>query len=110
MLGPDRMPFSAAPDKDGKFWIPEMGSGNHIGRLDPETGVVEEFSAPNPFPAGIHSAVPAPDGSVWLAEQASNKVGRWDPKTKLITEFQDTYKSGMEGLENGGSKHTLGHE
>jgi virginiamycin B lyase len=107
MPGPNRMPFSAAPDKDGKFWIPDMGSENHIGRLDPKTGVVEEFTAPNPFPAGIHSAVPAPDGSVWIAEQASNKLGRWDPKTKLITEYQDTYKPGMEGLEDGGSKHTI---
>jgi virginiamycin B lyase len=44
---------------------------------------------------------------VWLGEQASNKVGRWDPKTRLITEYQDTYKSGMEGLEDGGSKHTV---
>ena len=25
MPGPDRMPFSAAPDKDGKMWIPEFG-------------------------------------------------------------------------------------
>jgi virginiamycin B lyase len=107
MPGPNRMPFSAAPDKDGKLWIPDMGSENHIGMLDPKTGVVQEFTAPNPFPAGIHSAVPAPDGSVWLAEQASNKIGRWDPKTRLITEYQDSYQPGMEGLEDGGSKHTI---
>ena len=24
MPGPSRMPFSAAPDKDGHFWIPEF--------------------------------------------------------------------------------------
>jgi len=107
MPGPNRMPFSAAPDKDGKVWIPDFGSGNRIGRLDPNTGEIEEFVAPNKGTAGIHSAVPAPDGSVWLAEQASNKVGKWDPKTRLITEYQDTYKPGMEGLEDGGSKHTV---
>ncbi len=107
MPGPNRMPFSAAPDKDGKLWIPDMGSVNTLGHLDPKTGVVQEFTAPNSFAAGIHSAVPAPDGSVWISEQAANKVGRWDPQTKLITEYQDTYKKGMEGLEDGGSKHTV---
>src|SRR5882757_4026158 len=107
MPGPNRMPFSAAPDKDGNLWIPDMGSANHIGRLDPKTGEIQEFTAPNPFPAGIHSAIPAPDGSVWIAEQAANKVGRWDPNTKLITEYQDTYAKGLEGLEDGGSKHTV---
>lgn len=107
MPGPNRMPFSAAPDKDGKLWIPDMGSVNTIGWLDPKTGAIQEFTAPNKFAAGIHSAVPAPDGSVWFSEQAANKVGRWDPKTKLISEYQDTYKKGMEGLEDGGSKHTV---
>ena len=107
MPGPNRMPFSAAPDKDGKLWIPDMGSANTIGWLDPKTGAIQEFTAPNSFAAGIHSAVPAPDGSVWFSEQAANKVGRWDPKTKLITEYQDTYKPGMQGFEDGGSKHTV---
>jgi virginiamycin B lyase len=107
MPGPNRMPFSAAPDKEGKLWIPDMGSANTLGCLDPQTGAIQEFTAPNSFPAGIHSAIPAPDGSVWISEQAANKVGRWDPKTKLITEYQDTYKPGMEGLEDGGSKHTV---
>jgi virginiamycin B lyase len=107
MPGPNRMPFSAAPDKDGKLWIPDMGSVNTIGELDPNTGAIQEFTAPNKFPAGIHSAVEGPDGSVWFSEQAANKVGRWDPKTKLITEYQDTYQKGMEGLEDGGSKHTV---
>jgi len=107
MPGPNRMPFSAAPDKQGKLWIPDMGSVNTLGRLDPATGTIQEFTAPNSFAAGIHSAIPAPDGSVWISEQAANKVGRWDPQTKLITEYQDTYKKGLEGYEDGGSKHTV---
>ena len=31
----------------------------------------------------------APDGSVWLTEQGSNKLGRWDHTTQKITEYQD---------------------
>ncbi len=107
MPGPNRMPFSAVPDDHGYVWIPDFGRSNRIGRLNPETGKIEEFLVPHQGTAGIHSAVPAPDGTVWIGEQASNKVGKWDPKTGTISEYQDTYAPGMDGLEDGGSKHTL---
>lgn len=100
--GPNRMPFSAFPDKDGFAWIPYFGPANQIGRLDPKTGEVQEFRVPFTGTAGIHSAVPAADGSVWLAEQGSNRLGRWDPKTREITEFQDDNAGGRRG-----SKHTV---
>ena len=98
MPGPNRMPFSAAPDKDGYLWIPNFGVANKITRLDPKTGEMQDFSVPNVGTAAIHSAVPARMGSVWLAEQASNKLGRWDPTTQKITEYQDAYLPGKEGL------------
>src|SRR5579864_7169265 len=105
--GPNRMPWSAHPAKDGTFWVTYYGDANKIGNLDPATGVVKEYPVPNIGTAAIHSAVPAPDGSVWLTEQGSNKLGRWDPTTRQITEFQDAYVSGKEGTVAGGSKHTL---
>ena len=98
MPGPSRMPFSAAPDKNGYLWIPNFGAANKITRLDPKTGEMQDFPVANIGTAGIHSAVPAPDGSVWLAEQGSNKVGKWDPDTRQITEYQDPGK---------GAKHTI---
>jgi virginiamycin B lyase len=91
MPGPNRMPWSAHPDKDGTFWIPYYGKANKIGHLDPTSGKIEEFPVPNTSTAAIHSAVPAPDGTVWLTEQGANKIGRWDPKTKSITEYQDDW-------------------
>ena len=87
--GPNRMPWSAAPDKDGNLWMPYYGRANMIGRLNPRTAEVEEYPLPHQIPAGIHSAVPAPDGSVWLTEQGTNRLGHWDPVTKKIIEFQD---------------------
>jgi virginiamycin B lyase len=107
MPGPSRMPFSAAPDKNGYLWIPNFGVANKISRLDPKTGEIKDFSVPNVGTAAVHSAVAASDGSVWLTEQASNKLGKWDPTTQEITEYQDTYLPGKEGDEDGGSKHTL---
>jgi virginiamycin B lyase len=102
-----RMPWSAAPDKNGNFWVPYYGAANRIGKLDPKTGKVSEYRVPNQGTAAIHSAVPAPDGSVWLTEQGANKLGRWDPVTQTITEYQDTYLPGKEGVTRGGDKHTL---
>lgn len=107
MSGPSLMPFSAAPDKDGNLWIPNHGAANSITRLNPRTGEMQDFKVPHVGSAGVHSAVPAPDGSVWLAEQGSNKLGRWDPATQQITEYQDPYLPGKEGIEDGGQKHTL---
>ena len=107
MPGPSRMPFSAAPAKDGSVWIPNFGIGNKISRLDPKTGEMQDYPVPNVGTAAVHSAIGAADGSVWLTEQASNKLGRWDPATKKITEYQDTYIPGKEGTEEGGSRHTV---
>jgi virginiamycin B lyase len=107
MPAPSRMPFSAAPDKNGFLWIPDFGVANKITRLDPKTGEMKDLPIPFTGTGGVHSAVPAPDGSVWIAEQGSNRVGRWDPATEKITEYQDSYEPGKEGIENGGSKHTI---
>lgn len=107
MPGPSRMPFAAAPDKNGSMWIPDFGVANKITRLDPKTGDMQDFPVPNIGTAGVHSAVPAADGSVWITEQGPNKLGRWDPVTQKITEYQDPFAPGKEGIEDGGSKHTL---
>jgi virginiamycin B lyase len=107
MPGPSRMPFSAAPDKNGYLWIPNFGVANKITRLDPKTGEMQDYPVPHIGTAGVHSAVPAPDGSVWLTEQGPNKLGRWDPATRKIVEYQDQFLPGKEGIEDGGSKHTL---
>jgi virginiamycin B lyase len=103
---PSRMPWSAVEDKKGQFWIPYYGASDRIARLDPKSGEVQEYRTPYVGTAAIHSAVPAPDGSVWFTEQGSNKLGRWDPKSERITEFQDAYLPGQEGITSGGAKHT----
>ena len=105
--GMNRLPFSAAPDKNGYLWVPNFGPANKITRVDPRTGEFRDFPTPTVHNAAIHSAYPAPDGSVWLGEQATNKIGRWDPTTEKITEYQDAMLPGKEGTTDGGCKHTI---
>jgi virginiamycin B lyase len=95
----NRIPFSAYPDKDGALWIPYYSSQNKIGRLDPRTGTVQDFEIPTVGVGGIHSAVPAPDGSVWIAEQLTNQLGKLDPRTGKVTQYSDEVKRGQ--------KHTI---
>ena len=62
---------------------------------------------PNENAVAIHSAYPAADGNVWLAEFGVNKLGMFDPKTEKLTEYADAYLPGKEGQVAGGSKHTV---
>jgi len=96
-------PWSAFEDKDGMMWIPYYGRGNEVVRLDPKTGEQTPFPLGFSKKAGIHSAVPAKDGSVWFTEAALGRIGRLDPATKQITEYP------MKALPNGTrtSSHTI---
>ena len=92
MPGPNRFPWTSNGDKDGLRWTPEYGVANKVMRLDPQTGQMKEFPVPNMGPALIHSAVPSPDGSVWMTEAGSKKIARWDPSTQKIVEYQDDWR------------------
>ena len=83
-------PWSAVEDKDGMFWIPYYGRGNEVVRLNAKTAELTRFPLPFTKTAGIHSAVPAPDGTVWFTEAALGKFGHLNPTTKEIVEYQNT--------------------
>ena len=84
-------PWSAVEDKDGMFWIPYYGRGNAVVRLNPKTAELTQFPLPLPKMAstGIHSAIPAPDGTIWFTELAAGRIGHLNPVTKEITEYQN---------------------
>ncbi|MCC5988293.1 MAG: hypothetical protein JJT95_11470 [Pararhodobacter sp.] len=69
---------------DGSIWW--VGQWLDIlGRLDPETGAMEEFD----LPAGArpHSVNIGPDGAAWYTGNRNATMGRFDPQTGEITEF-----------------------
>ena len=83
-------PWSAVEDKDGMMWIPYYGRGNEVVRLNPKTAELTRFPLPSSEAAGVHSVIPARDGTVWFTEAERGKIGQLDPATKEITEYQNT--------------------
>ena len=107
MPGPSRMPWSAFPDMDGNYWLPYYGNANKIGKLDPKTGEVQEYPVPNQGTAAIHSAVPAPDGSVWLTEQGSNKL--WTLESRDSNDFRNHSRCLPSGQRRDGCRRLQAH-
>ncbi|MCY4358177.1 MAG: cytochrome C [Gammaproteobacteria bacterium] len=70
---------------DGSIWWTGMWA-SLAGRLDPETGMMEEYKLP---PASRpHTIVPDAEGNIWYTGNSNATVGRLDPKTGLVTEYQ----------------------
>ena len=90
-------PWSAVEDAAGMMWIPYYGRGNEVVRLDPKTGALTRFPLSFQKTAGIHSAIPAPDGTVWFTEAAMGKIARLNPRTKEITEYENLLPDGRRG-------------
>lgn len=71
-----------APDGD-IWWVGQWG--DILGRLDPETGAMQEFD----LPAGArpHSVIIGPDGAAWYTGNRNATMGRFDPASGEITEY-----------------------
>ena len=87
--GPNRIPWNAHPDNKGNVWIPCAKTADKFAELNIETGKVREWSVPLGVrhALDVHSAMAAPDGTVWYVEGAGGKLGRFDPKTEEISEY-----------------------
>jgi streptogramin lyase len=71
-----------------------------LGRIDPHTGRVEEFTtglAPASTPLGIAAG---PDNALWFADQGAGAIGRVDPHSGRIEEF-------TTGLTPGAAPHEI---
>lgn len=74
---------------DGSIWWTGMWA-SLIGRLDPNTGAMKEYSLPPS--ARPHSIVPDQDGYIWYTGNSNATVGKLDPKTGIITEYKTRAK------------------
>ena len=70
---------------DGSIWWAGMW-GNLVGRLDPKTGEVSEYSLPEN--AKPHTVTPDREGNIWYTGNSNGTIGRLDPRTGKITEYK----------------------
>ncbi|HLF79903.1 MAG TPA: lyase, partial [Dehalococcoidia bacterium] len=75
---------TAAFDKKGRIWF--TGQGGVYGRLDPATGAMDVWDAPNG--RGPYGITVTPNGDVYYASLAGNYVGRIDPESGRATALQ----------------------
>lgn len=69
---------------DGSIWWTGMWA-SLVGRLDPETGDMQEYRLPPA--ARPHSIVPDSNGDIWYTGNSNATIGRLDPDTGRITEY-----------------------
>lgn len=70
---------------DGSIWWTGMWA-SLLGRLDPDTGAMEEYWLPPA--ARPHSIVPDTAGNIWYMGNSNGTLGKLHPATGLITEYQ----------------------
>lgn len=77
-------PTTVAIAPDGSVWFTE-GSGNRIGRIDPDGSGLKEYPLPHADSAPRIIALGA-DGNMWFSEHAGNRIGRITAQG-VISEF-----------------------
>jgi virginiamycin B lyase len=70
---------------DGTIWWAGMW-GNLVGRLNPQTGEVTEYSLPEN--AKPHTVTPDHEGNIWYTGNSNGTIGKLDPRTGSITEYK----------------------
>ena len=95
-------PNGVASDPRGIIWFTE--NSGKIGRLDPRSSLVMEYSSPTA--KDPRAPVFGSDGAIWFTAQESNLIGRVDITTGQITEFsvptQNAHPYGMVSADDGG--------
>ena len=87
-----RDPVEAA---DGSIWWTGMWA-SLAGRLDPETGNMEEFRLPPT--SRPHSIIPHEDGSIYYTGNSNGTIGKLNPETGEIIEFKTEARDPHTGV------------
>lgn len=70
---------------DGSIWWTGMWA-SLVGRLDPETGEMQEYRLP--VTARPHSIVPDAAGNIWYTGNSNGTIGKLDPRTGQVTQYR----------------------
>ncbi|MBI3112674.1 MAG: lyase [Ignavibacteriales bacterium] len=78
-------PHDPAVGPDGSLWYTGQRS-NTIGRVNPKTGEVREYSLKTPD-SGPHGLVADNEGNIWYTGNSKSYIGKLNPTTGEVTEF-----------------------
>jgi streptogramin lyase len=97
-------PHDVVVDKGGIVWFSEFAD-NALGRLDPKTGKVSEFTLPrykSDDPAGTLNLEMGPDGHLWLSLQFQAAFAEFDPKALKFVKVWQIPKSQQDEVSQVG--------
>jgi virginiamycin B lyase len=83
-------PHDVIVDDRGIAWYSSFGE-QYLGRLDPKTGAVREFSIPvvkKGFPTGLLGLRADRDGNLWLGNMYQAQIVKFDRKTQKFTTWK----------------------
>jgi len=83
---PGSRPHDPLAAHDGSIWYTGQ-LANKLGRLDPKTGVIKEYTLKTPR-TGPHGLVEDRDGNIWFTGNHASLIGKLDPKTGDVTEYK----------------------
>jgi virginiamycin B lyase len=78
-------PHDPMAARDGSIWWTGQ-LVNKLGRLDPKTGAIREYSLKSAF-TGPHGLAEDKAGNVWFTGNNTALIGKLDPQTGLVTEY-----------------------
>ena len=97
------------PDPNGRYiWYTDHFK-NVLGRLDPESGEIKEFSYPHAAlerQQGAHKLLFDKQGNIWLGENWQGTIARFDPRTEQFTQWTNPDSAanhGMFGIDSNGN-------
>ena len=79
-------PHDPLATRDGFIWYTGQLT-NKLGRVDPKTGLVREYTLKTPH-TGPHGLVEDRDGNIWFTGNHAALMGKLDPKTGEVTEYK----------------------
>ena len=92
-------PLVITAGPDGAMWFTES-PGNRIGRIEPATGAVIEFTVPT-FQSAPWEITDGPDGNLWFTELNANKIARITPEGAISEFAVPTPGSGPNTIRRG---------
>ena len=78
-------PHDPLAARDGSIWWTGQ-LANKLGRLDPKTGAIREYTLKSAF-TGPHGLAEDTSGHIWFTGNSAALIGRLDPSTGIVTEY-----------------------